>query len=253
VIQNTVNPYLSFNNVSYSYPGGFPALGNISFTMGEGSSIGIIGPNGAGKSTLLQLIVGILSHQSGDILLDGVLLDKKTVNQYRHQAGLLFQNPDDQLFCPTIRDDVAFGPIHQGLEGDALDSCVQKALETAGVDHLADRAPYNLSGGEKKAAALASILSMNPELLLLDETSVHLDPRSRRNLINIVKGLDQSKLIVSHDLDFIWECCDQVLILNKGCLVAEGSAREILSDRTLLEAHSMELPLRLQGCPRCSV
>ncbi len=243
--------YIEVKNICYSYPGGQKALNRISLSVNQNENLGIVGPNGAGKSTLLHLLLGILTACEGAILIDGIALTKKNLPMIRKKAGLLFQDPDNQLFCPTVRDDISFGPANMGLNKEEINDCVNHAMETVGISHLAERPPYTLSGGEKKAAALASILSMQPEILLMDETSASMDPRSRRRLINIINSLPQTKIIVSHDLDFIWETCDRVIILNYGIITAEGEAADILSDRSLLEQNELELPLRLQSCPGC--
>jgi len=244
-------PLIEVKDSGYIYPGGQKALNRISFSVTQNEALGIIGPNGAGKSTILQMLMGILMTEEGDIIIDGMVLNKKNLALVRKKTGLLFQNPDDQLFCPTVRDDVSFGPANMGLEAEEIEACVNRAMEAAGISHLKNRPPYTLSGGEKKAAALASVLSMQPEILLMDETSANLDPRSRSRLISIINDLPQTKIIVSHDLDFIWETCSRVIILNNGSLTSEGKVEEILSDRHLLEQNELELPLRLQGCPIC--
>lgn len=242
---------IEVKDTGYIYPDGHEALNRITFSVTRNETLGIIGPNGAGKSTLLHLLLGILTLREGEILIDGMIINKKNLSSVRKKTALLFQDPDDQLFCPTVRDDVSFGPVNMGLNKEEIKTCVGQAMDAAGVSHLADRPPYTLSGGEKKAAALASILSMQPEILLMDETSANLDPRSRKRLIRIINALSQTKIIVSHDLDFIWETCSRVIILNKGSITAEGGAGEILSDKFLLEQNELELPLRLQGCPHC--
>ncbi|MDA3811674.1 MAG: energy-coupling factor ABC transporter ATP-binding protein [Spirochaetaceae bacterium] len=246
-----ISSQIEVKEIAFLYPNGHRALNRISFNVDANEALGIIGPNGAGKSTLLQILIGILPVQEGEILIDGMILDKKNLPSIRKKTGLLFQNPDDQLFCPTVRDDVSFGPVNMGLEAEEIEATVNKAMETARISHLAERPPYTLSGGEKKAVALASILSMEPEILLMDETSANLDPRSRSNLVRIINTLPQSKIIVSHDLDFIWDTCTRVIILNNGTITSQGKTEEILSDRALLEKNELLLPLRLQGCPLC--
>ncbi len=242
---------LNINGLHYQYPGSESGIRGIDFKLGRGEKHGIIGANGAGKSTLLQLITGIIKADRGDIEILDTPLNRKSLQELRGKTGLLFQSSDDQLFSLTIRDDVCFGPRNMGLTPEEVDRRTEEALIETGIPHLADRAPHTLSGGEKKSAALASILSMDPELLLLDEPTAGLDPRSRRSLSGILNRLDHSMMIVSHDLDFILDSCSKVSILHEGRIVITGDAEEILTDRILLEEFGLELPLQFQRCDAC--
>ncbi len=242
---------LNLENLSYSYPGGVNAIDGVTFSLLSGEKHGIIGPNGAGKSTLLQLITGLIESETGKIHVQDLVLNRKNRAGIRKNLGLLFQNSDDQLFSMTVKDDVAFGPRNLGMSPGEVEDVTIRAMESAGISHLADRAPYTLSGGEKKSAALASILSMDPGILLLDEPTAGLDPRSRRGLIRTLGSLNHSMLIISHDLDFIRDCCSRVSILHQGRIVSTGDTESILTDKDLLEQYGMELPFQLQRCQTC--
>ncbi|MDC7240592.1 MAG: ABC transporter ATP-binding protein [Spirochaetales bacterium] len=242
---------LTLEKLTYIYPRSESGIRGIDFSLEKGEKHGIIGANGAGKSTLLQLITGLLNADSGEIRLEDQVLTKKNLNKLRGGMGLLFQNSDDQLFSMTIEDDVRFGPLNMGMSFSEASARAGTALDEAGISHLAGRAPHTLSGGEKKSAALATLLSMDPELLLLDEPTAGLDPRSRRGLITIIERLSHSMMIVSHDLDFIWDCCSRVSILHQGTIVKSGETDKIFSDRILLEQYGLELPLQLQRCVSC--
>ena len=244
---------LKIESLHYRYSNGTAALNGVDFELRPLVRHGIIGPNGAGKSTLLQLITGILQEESGSVRVDGRVLEKSTVKEIRKKLGLLFQNSDHQLFSHSVEADVAFGPMNMGLSSDEVKERVDKALKTVGISHLADRAPHALSGGEKKSAALASVLSMDPEILLLDEPSAGLDSRSRRTLINTIRELPHAMIIVSHDLDLIWDTCTEVSVLFEGRIVETGDAERVLSDRDKMEKYRMELPLMLQRCEHCGL
>ncbi|SFQ43434.1 energy-coupling factor ABC transporter ATP-binding protein [Caldicoprobacter faecalis] len=242
---------LEVRNLYFSYPDGHEAVKNVSFTIYHGESVGLIGANGAGKSTLLMLLVGLLLPDQGEVLVGDVRLTKKTLSAIRQRVGFVFQNPDDQLFMPTVYDDVAFGPRNYGLDEDEVKLRVERALEMVGIPHLRDRVPFRLSGGEKRVVAIASVLSMQPDILIMDEPTSALDPKSRRMVINLLKGFDHTKIIASHDLDMVLETCRRAIVLNEGEIAADGMAEEILRDKKLLESCGLEMPLSLQRCPVC--
>lgn len=236
---------LEVENLVFAYRCGRPVLDGISFLIRHGESIGIIGANGAGKSTLLLLLMGILTPESGRIVVGDTLMTAKTLPQIRQRLGLVFQDPDDQLFMPTVYDDVAFGPRNSGLDEQEVKIRVTRALEETGITELASRPPYRLSGGEKRSASIATILAMDPDILILDEPSSSLDPRARRRLIGLLGQFAHTRIITSHDLDLILETCSRTIILSHGKIAADGPTREILTDAALLEATGLELPLSL--------
>ncbi|MDR2357444.1 MAG: energy-coupling factor ABC transporter ATP-binding protein, partial [Oscillospiraceae bacterium] len=218
---------LSVNNLSVSYGERQNAVASVSFDLAEGESAALIGRNGAGKTTLLLALAGVLEPSGGEISVDGAVFDKKTRRDLRLKTGLVFQNPDDQLFMPSIYDDVAFGPRNMGLPEDGTREHAEDALARLGIAHLASRSPLRLSGGEKRLAAIATVLSMAPEYILLDEPTAFLDPRARRALSAILSGLPQGKLIATHDIPFAESTCHRVLLMKDGGIIADGGA-EIL-------------------------
>jgi len=236
--------------LEYSYPDGTPALRGVSFGVGQGEAVGLVGANGAGKSTLLLALTGLIEPSSGVIDIGGTVLSKRTAPEVRRRLGFIFQDPEDQLFMPTVFDDVAFGPINQGVTGEALAARVASALDSVGAGHLADRPGYRLSGGEKRSAAIAAVLSMDPEILLMDEPSSGLDPKSRRALIDLLVGFPHTRLIAAHDLDLVLDVCPRTIVLHRGEVAADGPTLEIFRDRVLLERCSLEPPLSLQGSRR---
>lgn len=242
---------LEVRNLAFSYPDGHKAIKNVSFTIHHGESVGIIGANGAGKSTLLMLLMGVLSPSGGEVLVGDVQVTKNTLAMIRQRLGMVFQDPDDQLFMTTVYDDVAFGPRNYKLTEQEVKNRVTKALELVGIAHLKDRAPFKLSGGEKRSAAIASILSMTPDVLIMDEPTSALDPKSRRRVIALLNSFTHTKIITSHDLDMVLDCCKRIIVLKDGEIAADGSAAEILSDSTLLDSCGLEVPLSLQDCPIC--
>ncbi|MCZ7557031.1 MAG: energy-coupling factor ABC transporter ATP-binding protein [Bacteroidia bacterium] len=227
------------------YTNSIAALQEVSFSIRYGERVGIIGPNGAGKSTLLRCLVGVQPF-SGTLLIDGFTVDKPNMRDVRLRMGLVFQNPDDQLFSSTVRDDVAFGPLAMGMPPESVDRRVTEALRSVGLEYAADRNPVQLSFGERRLAAIASVLSMRPRILAMDEPSSNLDPLHRRRLIDWLNlQEDLTLLLVSHDLDMVAECCDRVLLLNT-TIIADAAAHTMLTDATLLHRHDLELPLGLQ-------
>lgn len=248
-----MNPVVEIKNPSYSYPGGNTALNEISFSLCKGEHLGLIGANGAGKSTLLKLMVGILATSDSVANADSIKifnlpLHKKNLKEIRKKTGYVFQDSENQLFTASVYEDVAFGPSCMRFSSDKVEMLTRNALETTGISHLADRHVMQLSGGEKKLAAISTILSMEPELILMDEPSAALDPKNRRNLIQIINSLPQSMIIASHDLDFIYDTCRRVILISNGRLIADGTSEDILKNKELLENNSLELPLSFSRC-----
>lgn len=236
-----------FHNVHFRYEDGTEALHGVSFTLAHGESVGLVGANGSGKSTLLGHLCGQHLASAGAVEIGHLAVTASTVDAVRRGVGLLFQDPDDQLFMPTVLEDVAFGPLNQGLDRAAAEIRALEALRTVGCEGLVARAPHHLSLGQRSAVAVACVLAMEPDVLALDEPAARLDPRARRRLMELLRGFAHTKIIASHDLDLVLELCDRVLLLDQGRLVADGPARRILSDASLLQAHGLELPLSLQG------
>lgn len=237
---------VEFKDVYYRYPDGTSALNGLSLRITHGESVGIVGANGSGKSTLLMHTNGFLLPQSGDITIGDQKLDKKTRHEIRKKVGLIFQDPDDQLFMPTVFDDVAFGPLNLGLSPETVKVYADEALETVGCLALRDKPPHHLSGGQKNAVAIAAVIAMQPDILVMDEPASHLDPKSRRALINLLKHFHHTKIIASHDLDLILDVCKRCVIIQGGKVIADGPAEELLSNRQLLEENNLELPLSFQ-------
>ena len=242
---------LEVRDLHFDYPDGHEAIKNISFTIHPGESVGIIGANGAGKSTVLMLLMGVLFPKNGKVLVGDVEVTKKTLPMIRQQMGMVFQDPDDQLFMTTVYDDVAFGPRNYQLSEQEVEKRVTMALELVGIPHLKDRAPFRLSGGEKRAAAIASVLSMEPDILIMDEPTSALDPKSRRRLISLLNSFEHTKIITSHDLDTIVETCRRTIVIKAGEIVADGKTMDILTNVELLDRSGLEMPLSLQNCPIC--
>ena len=234
--------------MSFAYPGGQRALEEVSFALAKGESVGLIGPNGAGKTTLFLCLCGVLGLKPGMAQLAG--LDPAVPGQRRRlpsEVGIVFQNSDDQLFNATVFDDVAFGPLNLGLPAEEVRRRVSEALERVGLSGFELRVPYHLSGGEKRRAALAGVLAMQPEILLLDEPSIFLDARGRRELIRVLHSLPGTRIVAAHDLEMILEICGRVLLLDQGRLIADGPARTLLADDALMTAHGLEVPHSLRS------
>ncbi len=237
---------ISIEGISFSWPDGTRAIDRITLAIAQGSSMGIVGANGAGKSTLVNHLNGYFLPQEGSISIGGTVVSKKNLDRIHRVVGLLFQNPDDQLFTARLYDDVAFGPENLGMDRAMMATLIEEWLRELNLWELRNKPPAHLSQGEKRFAAFASILVMQPEVIVMDEPTADLDPKNRRKLINLVNGLGITKITVSHDLDFVWDTCQRVCIMNRGRIVADGLTRDILGNRELLEANSLELPLRLQ-------
>ncbi|MBQ5411788.1 MAG: ABC transporter ATP-binding protein [Oscillospiraceae bacterium] len=235
---------LRFDNVTFSYPGSAPAIEGVTFDVNDGEKVGLIGANGAGKSTLLKCVPGLL-EASGMITVGGLAVNRENLADVRRKVGYVLQDPDSQMFMPKVIDDMIFGPVNYGLSREEAEAQADRVLEELGMTRLRDRYNHRISGGEKRMAAIATVLAMGPDIMLMDEPSSSLDPRNRRALINTIKRLDRTMLIASHDLDMILDICSRVILLDGGKLIADGKAADILRDRELLEAHSLELPLSL--------
>lgn len=238
-------------NLQHIYPDGTIAIRDVSFRITHGESVAIIGANGAGKSTLLQHLNGCLTATSGQIRIGDTPLSKGTLPDIRRTVGMLFQNPDDQLFMPTVFDDVAFGPLNLGLTGMHVDNRVADALGQVGAGHLRAKPPYHLSGGEKKRVAIATVLAMSPDILAIDEPTSGLDPFARRQLMSLLREFQHTKIFTSHDLDMVLELCQRAIILHEGVIMADGPTDEIFSNDELLAACRLEKPLSMQSCPVC--
>ena len=234
-----IGPVLKVSGLNFSYPDGKQALEDIGLEILPQERIGIIGPNGAGKTTLFLQVCGVLKPSNGEI----TVLGKPVLNgDFRPDIGLVFQNPDDQLFCPSVRDDVAFGPNNMGLSKATVDARVVEALAAVGASELIDRPSHHLSEGEKRMVSIAGVLAMQPQLIIYDEPSANLDIRSRRRLIRLLKASQETVIMASHDLELILEVCSRVILIDKGRIVAEGKPHEIMSDDQLMEAHGQEKP-----------
>lgn len=232
-------------HLNFSYEKGRNVLTDVHFSAEDGQSIGLIGANGAGKSTLLKILVGLNTGFEGKIMVGDILLKEKNLVEVRKRMGYVFQDSDSQLFMTTVEDDVAFAPRNYGFSENEVKKRTANALKAAGISHLASNPIYKLSGGEKKLAAIATVLSMSPDVILMDEPSAALDPKNRRNLIGILNSLPCLKIIASHDLDFVWDTCDRVLVMGKGTIAADGTPEEILTDGNLLDLYGLELPLSM--------
>ena len=237
---------IAFRNVSFSYDNGRPVVEDLSFSIRKGETVGLIGANGAGKSTIMRLLLGLVTGQ-GEITVDGLPLNKQNLPAIRQKIGFVLQDSDNQMFMPTVYEDMVFGPRNYGLSKEETEHRVDAVLQSLGLQDLKHRYNHKISGGEKRMAAIATILAMEPEAILMDEPSTALDPVNRRTVINTIKRLPQTKLIASHDLDMILDTCQRVILLSHGSIVADGDAETILRDRELLEANRMELPFCLQG------
>ena len=234
---------IELKDVCFSYQNGIKVLNNIGLSIEHGKSIGLIGANGAGKSTLLKLLVGLLTDYEGTILIQGQQVIKKNLTDIRKKTGYVFQDSDSQLFMSTVYEDVAFGPRNYGYTEKEIEKKVIDALKKVHIEELRDRQIYRMSGGQKKLASIATILSMEPQIILLDEPTIALDPRNRRNIINILNEMRETKIIASHDLDMVLDTCEETVLLAAGEVICMGGTKEILNDKTLLEEHGLELPL----------
>lgn len=235
-------PVLALDGVAFAYPDGHQALFGVDLRVVRGERVALLGPNGAGKTTLVLHLNGILSPGAGTVEVGGVPVGRRTLAEVRRRVGVVFQDPDDQLFMGTVRDDVAFGPRNAGVRGAELDRRVEAALEQVGMAAYADRPPHHLSFGQRRRVAIATVLVMEPELLVLDEPSSNLDPASRRELAEILLGLDVTMLMVTHDLPYALQLCPRSVVLSDGVVVADAATYDVLTDEATMSAHRLELP-----------
>jgi cobalt/nickel transport system ATP-binding protein len=236
------SPALAVRNLVFAYPDGHQALYGVDFTIQPGERVALLGPNGAGKTTLVLHLNGIHTATHGDIEVSGLPVIKANLREIRRRVGIVFQDPDDQLFMPTVRADVAFGPANLGLRGAELDQRVDEALGRVGMTAVGDRPPHHLSFGQRRRVAAATVLAMHPDILVLDEPSSNLDPAARREFAEIVLELGMTTLMVTHDLPYALELCPRALVMNEGRIMADGPTRDILTDHDLMKANRLELP-----------
>ncbi len=246
---------IQFENVTFAYEKGKPVITEVSFEIGKGENVGLIGANGAGKSTVMKLLLGLAgpgagagagSQTEGRILVDGLEVIPRNLAEVRRKLGFVLQNSDNQMFMPTVLEDMLFGLLNYGMSRQEAMQRVDRVLKELGQENLRDLYNHKISGGEKRMAAVATVLAMDPEVLLMDEPTSALDPYNRRIIIDTIRKLPCTKIITSHDLDMIYDTCSRVILLSRGAVAADGPAEEILRDKELLEANRMELPLRFQ-------
>ena len=230
------------SGVRYTYPDGHRALDGVDLRVRAGERVALLGPNGAGKTTLMLHLNGVLTPTEGTVSIYGTAVDKKSLRAVRRQVGVVFQDPDDQLFMPTLAEDVAFGPANFGVDGQALAERVEEALAAVGMSEQAGRSPHHLSGGQRRRGALASVLACRPDVLVLDEPSANLDPVARRELAETLIGLDTTMIVVTHDLPYAAQLCDRAVIVDDGRVVADGAILDVLADAETLARHRLELP-----------
>jgi cobalt/nickel transport system ATP-binding protein len=242
---------IEIEDLEFNYPDGTRALDGVSLSFTHGESVALVGANGAGKSTLLLHLVGVHRPSRGSVSVGDVPVEKGTLVDVRKSVGMVFQDPDDQLFMPTVAEDVGFGPMNLGLGPEKIDERVADALARVGATGLADRPPFRLSGGEKRAVAIATVLAMCPSVLVMDEPSSGLDPRARRRLIELLATFEHTKLIATHDLDLALDLCERTVVMKDGRIQADGPTREILVDDALLDECGLERPLSTLGCAVC--
>ena len=236
---------IAVNDAHFTYPDGHSVLKGLTANIKFGEKVALIGPNGAGKSTFMGLLNGVVMPTSGSVSIAGLEISKENLTEIRRKIGIVFQDPDDQLFCPTVFDDVAFGPLNLGLPKEVIEARVEEALALVGLEGFQERSSFHLSFGERKRLALATVLSYQPDILVFDEPSTNMDPLNRRKLIDWLRGSDKTILLCTHDLDIALEVCDRCLLLADGQIIKEGQASHVLYDRELLESNNLELPLAL--------
>lgn len=239
---STALPAIRLTQLGYSYPDGTRALSDIDLRIASGQRVALLGPNGAGKSTLILHLNGIIMPTEGSVEIEGISLAEETTVDIRRRVGLVFQDPDDQLFMTTVYDDVAFGPLNMGLSDDEVSALTHQALHDVGLAEVASKSGQHLSFGQKKRVALATVLSMSPGILVLDEPTSNLDPRAKARMVSLLEALDVTMLVATHDMDVAWTLCDRAIVVDSGTVVADGPRDEIMRDVDLLEAHGLELP-----------
>jgi cobalt/nickel transport system ATP-binding protein len=240
--ENGRAPLISVQDLTFSYHDGFPALKGVSLAIARGEKVALVGPNGAGKSTLMLHLNGLLGGEEAPVRISGLPMTRENLSVIRARVGLVFQNPDDQLFSPTVFDDVAFGPLYMGYDEDEVRRRVAKALGQVGMQGFESRLSHHLSVGQKKRVAIATVLSMDPDILVLDEPTSGLDPRGRRALIELLQDLPLTMLVSSHDMRLVRDLFPRMIILDEGLVVADGATRELMADTALLESHGLEAP-----------
>lgn len=236
------DPLVAVENLSFHYHDGFPALQGVSLAIRSGEKVALVGPNGAGKSTLMLHLNGLLGEEPAPLTVSGLAMTRENLPHIRARVGLVFQNPDDQLFSPTVFDDVAFGPLYMGYEEEEVRRRVAKALEQVGMQGFEARLSHHLSVGQKKRVAIATVLSMDPDILVLDEPTSGLDPRGRRAIINLLQELPVTMLVSSHDMRLVRDLFPRMIVLDEGRIVADGQTKDLMADAALLEAHGLEAP-----------
>jgi len=250
VVDVTVSePSLRVSGLAFAYPDGSPALAGVDLTVAPGERVALLGPNGAGKTTLVLQLNGVLRPSAGTVEVGGLPVVQEHLQEIRRRVGIVFQDPDDQLFMPTVAEDVTFGPANFGMRGPELEARVSAALTAVDMTSLAERSPLHLSGGQRRRVALATVLACDPEVLVLDEPSSNLDPVARRELAEVLLRLDRTMLMVTHDLPYALQLCPRSVILDAGRVVADGPTRELLADDDLLAAHRLELPYGFSLAP----
>ena len=238
--------YLRFDDVHYRYPNGYEALCGVSFCITHGEKVALVGANGAGKSTLLLHTNGLLIPSQGEVVMGGIKLTRRTLPLVRQSVGLVFQDSDNQLFMPTVEEDLAIGPSNRRLEPEEIRRRVTEALDAVGALHLRGASPFRLSGGQKKRVAIATVLSMEPSVLVMDEPTSNLDPRARRQIIDLIRRFGHTTLIATHDMEMVLDLCDRTIVMKQGRIVADGSTRHVFGDLALLEECGLEQPCELR-------
>lgn len=238
--------YLRFDDVHYRYPNGYEALCGVSFRITHGEKVALVGANGAGKSTLLLHTNGLLMPSQGEVVMGGITLTRRTLSLVRQSVGLVFQDSDNQLFMPTVEEDVAFGPANMRLEPEEIRRRVTEALDAVGALDLREASPFRLSGGQKKRVAIATVLAMEPSVLVMDEPTSNLDPRARRQIIDLIRRFSHTTLVATHDMEMVLDLCDRTIVMKEGRIVADGSTRHVFGDLALLEECGLEQPCELR-------